>query len=83
MKYVNSLFKYFNIPLQEKESWNRHGLVNSDGCQQNLSLFVHECVELQLSLLNEATDRSSTGDDSDENENLSLLRLQRGTVLGA
>lgn len=58
-------------------------MVKSDACQQNLSLFVHECVELQLSLLNEATDRSSTGDYSDENENLSLLRLQRGTLFTA
>ena len=48
-------------------------------CQQNLSLFVHECVELRVSLLNEATDRSSTGDYSDENESMALLRLQRGT----
>ncbi|KAJ7333814.1 Nuclear pore complex protein [Desmophyllum pertusum] len=73
-------------PEEEIESWNRHGIVKSDGCHSKLSLFVHECVELQLSLLNEATgsqlDRSSTstGEESDENENLSLLRLQRDPV---
>ena len=52
-------------------------------CQPNLSLFVHECVELQVSLLNEAADRSTTGDYSDENENMALLRLQGGMLYPA
>lgn len=70
-------------PEEEIESWNRHGIVKSDACQPNLSLFVHECVELQVSLLYEAADRSSIGDYSDENENMVLLRLQRGMLYPA
>ena len=65
-------------------SWSQHGVDKSGDTQQMLSLFVHECVELQLSLLPETTespsDRSSTGDDSDDNENLSVLRLQKGAL---
>ena len=36
-----------------------------------------------MSLLYEAADRSSTGDYSDENENMALLRLQRGMLYPA
>ena len=67
--------------MQEVSSWSRHGRVDS---HPNLSLFVHECVELQLSFLPETTesqsDRSSTGDDLDENEHQSVLRLQKGPM---
>ena len=68
------------IVFQEVSSWSRHGVDS----YPNLSLFVHECVELQLSFLPETTesqsDRSSTGDDLDENENQSVIRLQKGPM---
>lgn len=71
------------IIFQEITSWNRLGIDKGADSDSKLSLFVHECVELQLSLIRETTesqsDRSSTGDDLDEY--LSVMRLQRGTLI--
>ncbi|XP_022785775.1 nuclear pore complex protein Nup88-like isoform X2 [Stylophora pistillata] len=69
---------------EEEDFWSRHGQVQTNSFQRKLSLFVHECVELQLCLLNDGTgsqsDRGSTGEESDEHENLSLLRLEQDPV---
>lgn len=64
-------------------SWNRFSSTDKrDSIQPDLSLYVHECVELQLSLLPEMlesqSERSSVGDDLDGNENQFLLKLQKG-----
>ena len=71
--------------FQEEVSWSRHEQTQTNSFHGKLSLLVHECVELQLSLLNDGTgsqfDRSSSEEESDENENLFILRLQRGTSL--
>nr|XP_058955276.1 nucleoporin 88-like [Pocillopora verrucosa] len=69
---------------EEEVSWSRHEQTQTNSFHGKLSLLVHECVELQLSLLNDGTgsqsDRSSSEEESDENENLFILRLQRDPV---
>ena len=70
--------------LQEIASWNRHGVDTTDS-HPKLSLYVNECIELQMSILPDTTesqsDRSSTEDDSDENEDSVVLRLHQGRKL--
>ncbi|XP_068750380.1 nucleoporin 88-like [Montipora capricornis] len=66
---------------EEISPWHRGTSTSdkSESSQPDLSLYVHECVELQLSLLPETTesqsDRSSVGDDSDGNESQFMIRL--------
>ncbi|CAH3103872.1 unnamed protein product [Porites lobata] len=71
-------------PEEEIASWNRHGVDTTDDSHPKLSLYVNECIELQMSLLPDTTesqsDRSSTEDDSDENEESLVLRLQQDPV---
>ncbi|XP_029194340.1 nucleoporin 88-like isoform X3 [Acropora millepora] len=67
---------------QDLCSWNGFsGTDKRDSIQPDFSLYVHECVELQLSLLPETLESqseiSSFGDDLDGNENQFLLKLQK------
>lgn len=88
LAWLRSWFKNFCCTLnllQEIASWNRHGVDTTDDSHPKLSLYVNECIELQMSLLPDTTesqsDRSSTEDDSDENEESLVLRLQQGIKL--
>lgn len=88
LAWLRSWFKNFCCTLnllQEIASWNRHGVDTTGDSHPKLSLYVNECIELQMSLLPDTTesqsDRSSTEDDSDENEESLVLRLQQGIKL--